>query len=333
MGKILISRIYYVKGLGHNPFSVGVLILNNLNDGYDELAKQGLAKGLPKLKYTKDHLCSACQMGKSKKESHPHKPEPNTNEKLQMLHMVKFLRMKDEALKIIINFLKQAQVSLNATVRYLRIDNGTEFMNQSLRNYTEEIPYELLKDHKPELKYLYVFGALCYPTNDFENLEKLYSKADIGIFIGYLLSKKAYRIYNKRTRQIMETINVEFDEFTQMASEQHGLGLELQGLTSGHISSELVLNYTALTSAKPLTKNDWDLLFQPMFDEYFKPLSAVSTLISTAALHLQDTTEASSSTSIDKDAPYPSTLPNNKTTTSPINSSNVEPNEKVTEFV
>ncbi|GJR19395.1 integrase, catalytic region, zinc finger, CCHC-type containing protein [Tanacetum coccineum] len=47
----------------------------------NQLAKQGLVKGLPKLKYTKDHLCFACQMGKSKKESHPHKKEPSINEK------------------------------------------------------------------------------------------------------------------------------------------------------------------------------------------------------------------------------------------------------------
>ncbi|GJV95279.1 retrovirus-related pol polyprotein from transposon TNT 1-94 [Tanacetum coccineum] len=234
----------------------------------NKLAKQGIVKGLPKLKYTKDHLCSTCQMGKIKKESHPHKPETSTNEKLQMLHMdlcgpmlveiinkkryiiviiddyshftwVKFLRTKDEAPEIIIKILKQAQVSLNATVRYLRTDNGIEFLNQTLRNYMEEVgithmtsttrtpqqndvvercnytlveaartmlifsksplfpwaeavaticytqnrsfihtrynktSYEQLRDRKPKLKYLHVFGALCYPTNDFEDLGKL----------------------------------------------------------------------------------------------------------------------------------------------------------------
>ncbi|GJV57452.1 retrovirus-related pol polyprotein from transposon TNT 1-94 [Tanacetum coccineum] len=82
MGNILISRVYYVEGLGHNLFSIGQFCDSDL-----ELAKQGLVKGLRKLKYTKDHLCLACQMGKSKKESHPHKPEPSTNEKLQMVHM------------------------------------------------------------------------------------------------------------------------------------------------------------------------------------------------------------------------------------------------------
>ncbi|GKB07535.1 retrovirus-related pol polyprotein from transposon TNT 1-94 [Tanacetum coccineum] len=62
--------------------------LSHLNFGtINQLAKQGLVKGLPKLKYTKDHLCLTCQMGKSKKEPHPHKPELSINEKLQMLHM------------------------------------------------------------------------------------------------------------------------------------------------------------------------------------------------------------------------------------------------------
>ncbi|GJX87375.1 retrovirus-related pol polyprotein from transposon TNT 1-94 [Tanacetum coccineum] len=73
----------------------------------------------------------------------------------------------------------------------------------------------------------------------------------------------------------METINVQFDELTQMASEQLDSGPDLQCLTSGHISSGLVLNQVASTLAKPPTNNDKDLLFQPMFDEYFKSLSAL----------------------------------------------------------
>ncbi|GKC85362.1 hypothetical protein Tco_1141079, partial [Tanacetum coccineum] len=70
-----------------------------------------------------------------------------------------------------------------------------------------------------------VFGALCYPTNDSENLRKLQPRADIGIFVGYAPSKKGYRIYNKRTLQIMETIHVQFDELTgQMAPVQSSPG-------------------------------------------------------------------------------------------------------------
>ncbi|GJX35398.1 retrovirus-related pol polyprotein from transposon TNT 1-94 [Tanacetum coccineum] len=77
-------------------------------------------------------------------------------------------------------------------------------------------PYEILHDKPPDLSYLHVFGALCYPTNDCENLGKLQLKADIGIFIGYAPTKKAFRIYNRRTRRIIETIHVDFDELTAM---------------------------------------------------------------------------------------------------------------------
>ncbi|GKA17359.1 retrovirus-related pol polyprotein from transposon TNT 1-94 [Tanacetum coccineum] len=292
MGNILILRVYYVEGLGHNLFSVvqfcdsdlevafrkhtcfvrnleGVDLvsgscgsflytismadmmkyslicllskasktkywlwhrqLSHLNfSTINQLAKQGRVKGLPKLKYNKDHLYSACQMGKNKKETHPHKPEPSTNEKLQMLHMdlVKFLRTKDEALEIIIKFLKQAQVSLNATVRYIRTDNGSEFLNHNLRYYTEDV-------------------RITHHTS------------------------------------------------TAHTPQQNSLD-----------ERRLVLNQAASTSSKPPTKNDYDLLFQPMVDEYFKSPSVVSTPISVATLPPPDTAEASSSfTSINKDAP------------------------------
>nr|GFB56425.1 retrovirus-related Pol polyprotein from transposon TNT 1-94 [Tanacetum cinerariifolium]GFC18868.1 retrovirus-related Pol polyprotein from transposon TNT 1-94 [Tanacetum cinerariifolium] len=85
--------------------------------------------------------------------------------------------------------------------------------------------YELLHDRKPNLSYLYVFCALCYPTNDSKDLGKMKAKADVGIFIRYALAKKAYRIYNRRTKGIMETIHVEFDELTMMAFKQSSSGL------------------------------------------------------------------------------------------------------------
>nr|GEZ02837.1 uncharacterized mitochondrial protein AtMg00810-like [Tanacetum cinerariifolium] len=129
-------------------------------------------------------------------------------------------------------------------------------------------------------------------------------------------------------------MNAQFDELIQMASEQHSSGPELQRLISRHISSGLVQNQDVSTLVKPHTKNDWDVLFQQMFDEYFKPSSAVSTPIFVATLLPSDTVEASSSISIDKDAPSLSTSPNKETTSPPINSTNVKQNhnEEVAEF-
>ncbi|GKD29516.1 integrase, catalytic region, zinc finger, CCHC-type containing protein [Tanacetum coccineum] len=115
--------------------------------------------------------------------------------------------------------------------------------NRSLiRLQYNKTPYELMHDKKPDLSFLHVFGSLCYPTNDSEDLGKLNAKANIGIFIGYTPAKKAFKIYNRRTQKIMETINITFDELTTMASEQFGLGLELQLMTPATSSSGLVPN-------------------------------------------------------------------------------------------
>ncbi|GJY68082.1 retrovirus-related pol polyprotein from transposon TNT 1-94 [Tanacetum coccineum] len=123
---------------------------------------------------------------------------------------VKFLRSKDETPAFVINLLKQLQVGLNKTVRFVRTDNGTEFVNKDLTDYYESIgithektvlrtpqqneavatacytqnrslihtlhnktPYELVHDKKLDLSFLRIFGALCYPTNDSEDLGKL----------------------------------------------------------------------------------------------------------------------------------------------------------------
>nr|GEX49659.1 retrovirus-related Pol polyprotein from transposon TNT 1-94 [Tanacetum cinerariifolium] len=69
-------------------------------------------------------------------------------------------------------------------------------------------PYELMHGKQPDLSFFHVFGALYYPINDSENVSKLQPKAVIGIFIGYAPTKKAFRIYNRRTRRIVETIHV-----------------------------------------------------------------------------------------------------------------------------
>nr|GFC34295.1 hypothetical protein [Tanacetum cinerariifolium] len=100
-------------------------------------------------------------------------------------------------------------------------------------------PYELLHSKLSDLSFFHVFGSLCYPTNDSENLGKLQPKADIGIFIGYAPTKKAFRIYNRCTRRIVETIHVDFDELTEMDSEQSSSGPALNKMTSGTISSGL----------------------------------------------------------------------------------------------
>ncbi|GKE06195.1 retrovirus-related pol polyprotein from transposon TNT 1-94 [Tanacetum coccineum] len=232
LGNVVISRVYYVEGLGHNLFSVGQFCdadlevafrknacfirnlegvdllsgsrdtnlytislddmlrsssicllskasktkswlwhrrLSHLNFGtLNKLAKDGLARGIPRLKFQKDHLCSACSLGKSKKSSHQPKAEDTNQEKLYLLHMdlcgpmrvasingkryilvivddysrftwVRFLKTKDEAPAAIIKCIKNIQVRLKATIRNVRTDNGIEFVNQILCEWYENV--------------------------------------------------------------------------------------------------------------------------------------------------------------------------------------------------
>nr|GEU78843.1 integrase, catalytic region, zinc finger, CCHC-type, peptidase aspartic, catalytic [Tanacetum cinerariifolium] len=98
-------------------------------------------------------------------------------------------------------------------------------------------------------------------VHDSENLGKLQPKADISIFIGYTPTKKAFQIYNRHTRRIIETIHVDFDKLTAMASEQSSSGPALHEMTPAIISSGLVPNPTSLTPFVPPSRTDCDLLF------------------------------------------------------------------------
>ncbi|GKF83740.1 hypothetical protein Tco_0248638, partial [Tanacetum coccineum] len=121
-------------------------------------------------------------------------------------------------------------------------------------------------------------GCYSYPTNDSDNLGKLQPKADIGIFIGYAPTKKAFRIYNKRTRRIVETIHIDFDELTIMASkhsDHSSSGLALHKMTPATISSRLVPNPHPSTPFVPPLRTNWDMLFQPLFDEFLNPSPCV----------------------------------------------------------
>nr|GEX37166.1 retrovirus-related Pol polyprotein from transposon TNT 1-94 [Tanacetum cinerariifolium] len=133
-------------------------------------------------------------------------------------------------------------------------------------------PYELVHNKKHDLTFFRVFGALCYPTNVSEDLGKLQPTADTGIFVGYAPSRKGYQIYNKRTRRIMETIHVQFDELTEPMAPVHlSIGPAPTFLMSGQISSGLVPNPVPATPYAPPTNKELEILFQPMFDEYLEP--------------------------------------------------------------
>nr|GEX65135.1 retrovirus-related Pol polyprotein from transposon TNT 1-94 [Tanacetum cinerariifolium] len=101
--------------------------------------------------------------------------------------------------------------------------------NQSIiHTRYNKTPYEILRGQKSNVEYFYVFGSLCYPTNNCDDLGKMKPKADIGVFIGYSKTSRGFRIYNRRTKKIMETIHVKFDELRAMTYEHDCLEPEHQ---------------------------------------------------------------------------------------------------------
>nr|GFA65510.1 hypothetical protein [Tanacetum cinerariifolium] len=90
---------------------------------------------------------------------------------------------------------------------------------------------------KPNIKFFHVFGCRCYLLGDYEDVGKLKAKGDIGVFVGYSKESAAFRIYNKRTCKIHESVNVNFDEISEMASKQLSLEPEEVGVPSSNTQS------------------------------------------------------------------------------------------------
>ncbi|GJT94859.1 copia protein [Tanacetum coccineum] len=260
--------------------------LSHLNFGtINQLTSHDLVDRLLKFKYHKNHLCSACEQGKSKKASLPPKLVPSTESKLELLHMdlcgrirVASINDKKYILVIVDDYSRRNRSLIEAARTMLIFSKAPEFLwaefiatacftqNRSIVHIrSNKTPYELIRGRKPNVQYFHVFRSLCYPTNDRDDLGKMQPKADVGIFVGYSESSRGFCIYNRRTKKIMETIHVKFDEFTAIASEY------------------------------------LDNLFGPMYEEYY-PMSSHKVSDNSAANTLDnDHTSSSSSIVVDQD--------------------------------
>nr|GEV10328.1 retrovirus-related Pol polyprotein from transposon TNT 1-94 [Tanacetum cinerariifolium] len=125
-------------------------------------------------------------------------------------------------------------------------------------------PYELMNKRKPNIKFFRVFGCRCYLLNDCEDVGKLKAKRDIEVFVGYSKESAAFRIYNKRTRKIHESVNVNFDKISEMASKQFTLEPGLSNLNETGKSSNPSVSQVSKT-----LKKDLEDLFHNFYDEYF----------------------------------------------------------------
>ncbi|GJZ81396.1 retrovirus-related pol polyprotein from transposon TNT 1-94 [Tanacetum coccineum] len=286
--------------------------LSHLNFGaINHLARHSLVRGLPKLKFKKDHLYSTCAIGKSKKKPYKPKSEDTNQEKLYLLHMdlcgpmrvasvngkkhilvivdnysrftwVKCLRLKDEAPDFIIKFLKMIQkvgISHETFVAFSPQQNCV--VERRNRTLIEAGRTMLIYAKAPLFLWAEAVATACYTQNRsiIQMIARTwanYNRSDIGIFIGYAPTKKAFRIYNRCTRRIIETIHVDFDELTEMASAHSSLGPVLYEMTPATISSGLMPNPPPpSTPFVPPSRTDWDILFQPLFDKLLNPPSSV----------------------------------------------------------
>ncbi|GJS59827.1 retrovirus-related pol polyprotein from transposon TNT 1-94 [Tanacetum coccineum] len=330
--------------------------LSHLNFGaINHLARHGLVRGLPKLKFEKDHLCSACAMGKSKKKPHKPKSKDTNQEKLYLLHMdlygpmrvasvngkkyilvivddysrftwVKCLRSKDEAPDFIIKFLKMIQVRLKVPVRRIRTDNGTEFVNQTLREYYEKvgISHETSVARSPQQN-----GVV--ERRNHTLIEAARTMTICVLLVQWGKARRNPTNLNLKT-PTNDSENLDFDELTMMDSEHSSSGPALHEMTPVTISSRLVPNPPPSTPFVPPSRTNWDILFQLLFDKLLTPPPSVdhpapkviAPIAGIVAPEPAASTGSPSSTTVDQDAPSPSNSQTTPETQSPIIPNDVE---------
>ncbi|GJV89062.1 retrovirus-related pol polyprotein from transposon TNT 1-94 [Tanacetum coccineum] len=314
-GNIIIKRVYYVEGLNHNLFSVGQFCDANLEVAFQKstcyvrdlkgndlltgsrgtdlysitlqdktssnpiclmakatssqawlwhcrpsylnfesinlLLKNDIMIGLPKLKFVKNHLCSSCELGKAKKSLFTRRLPPSTKRRLQLLHMDLCGPMLVESI------------------------NGNIYVLVIVDDYSRYTWTHFLRDD--------------------ENLDNMKEKGDSCTFVGYSTTSRGYQVYNRRTRLIVETIHVNFDKWPLMASDYVSpdpspecptLALEQDSLSPASPSQENVpqAGETVTTSFNKL-----DILFSPMFDEYFHGATIV--VSKSSAVHTTDASD------------------------------------------
>nr|GEY82901.1 retrovirus-related Pol polyprotein from transposon TNT 1-94 [Tanacetum cinerariifolium] len=213
------------------------------------------------------HMSSACNSSKIDSQDVKSKDVMNIVQKESVVDtsdLLTELKRTKNALKIVslkrkLNMLNFGMIGLDKTktrtpqprsnTKHERVPSiATACFTQNrsiIHRRFNKTPYELINGRKPDISFLYVFGALCYPKNDRADIGKLGAKGDIGFFIG---SKP-----------------------------------RLQSMTSGHISSGLDLTYapSTITMQQP-TEGELDLLFEAMYDDYFggQPLATVENVSS-----------------------------------------------------
>nr|GFA81310.1 hypothetical protein [Tanacetum cinerariifolium] len=286
---VTIKRVYYVEGLNHNLFSVDQFCDVDLEVPF--------RKSTCYIRDLKGNDLLIVIVDEYSRYTWTH-----------------FLRSKDETPEVLIDFLRLVQRGLHAQTNHTIVEAARTILSTAkvpiffwaettattcfTQNHFrviprhEKTPYHIINDQKPSVKFFYIFDSLCYIVGDGENLNKIKEKGDACTFVGYSTQSKAYKVFNKRTRVIVETIHVNFDELPQMASDHvssdpvpqcQRMVLEHDSLSPGPQCQENVPQADRTVT----TSNELDLLFSLMFDEL---LSGSSKVVSNSSA--ESTTDA-----------------------------------------
>nr|GEV05607.1 hypothetical protein [Tanacetum cinerariifolium] len=302
LGNIMINRVYYVEALDHNLFSVGQfcdvdlkvafwkstrfvrdLKGNNLltevkvcawegglrswewcgGGGVDWSGGKWWERGTKFLNKTLNAFFK--EEGIEHQTSTARTPEQNGVVKRQNRTLVEAARTMLSASKLPLFFWAEAI----ATTCYTQ----NRFIIISTHDKTA---YHIINDRKPSTKHLHIFGCICYLTRDNENLDKMKEKGDPCILVGYFTQLKGYRVYNKKTRLIVKSIHIRFDEIKEM-SETSVANDTLSLVPKRQKASDYdnfdpvpqLQNVSSSADAHVPSQQELDLLFGPLYDEFF----------------------------------------------------------------
>nr|GEZ18729.1 retrovirus-related Pol polyprotein from transposon TNT 1-94 [Tanacetum cinerariifolium] len=199
---VTINMVYYVEGLNHNLFSVGQFCDADLEVAFRITVRTH--RGTEFLNKTLNAFFK--KEGIEHQTSTAQTPKQNGVVERRNRTLVEAARTMLSASQLSLFFWAEAI----ATACYTK--------NRSIIILThDKTPYHIINDWKPSIKHLHIFGCICYITKDGKNLDKMKEKGDQCILVGYSTQLKGYRVYHKRTRMIVESIHICFDEIKEVS--------------------------------------------------------------------------------------------------------------------
>nr|GEV34409.1 hypothetical protein [Tanacetum cinerariifolium] len=202
----------------------------------NELVRHNLVRGLPTKCFENDHTCTACLKGKQHKASCKSKLVNSVTKPLHTLHIDLFgptfkgikrefsnartpqqngvaERRNKTLIEAAKTMLADANAKIPVTFWAKAVNTACYVQNRVLVNKSHnKTPYELFNGRSPAIGFLKPFGCHVMILNTLDNLGKFEENGDEGYFIGYSMSSKAFRVFNKRTRRVEENLHVEFLE-------------------------------------------------------------------------------------------------------------------------